>query len=222
MKKTKKYLIVAAIILIILISPLLYLEIARSTEFSKLSTKKEPAGATYGQPSHTPTYEIMLKSGHFTPEPLTGEEIEEVIDKNNIYYLVQFYDRSIWVYFWFNFYGIGRLGYLPDDTFIIKIPENTKPVMLYPSIRWIGIWEPERKINPTLKEEIDSLTPDETVNITIEFFSLNEEQLDQVKNMSVGFKPNGRVFIINPDNLLKIAELNFVKWITGEPHGHLI
>lgn len=219
----KKLYIAIIILLFLAVVSAVSLEVIRTQGLVRLQERQMPSGEIYNYTPHAPSYKLKLKAIQFIPEEMTSEQVASAIGKDNVYYLVQFKSYGLGEYALLGLYNIRELGYLPDDTYIMKIPNGTQPMLLYGSIRWIGIMQPEWKVSPTLKNYTNSLESNETVNISVQFFEpINEKQLNNIKNLTIGFKSDGMIFTIYPNNLIQIANLNFLKWITGEPKGHLI
>ena len=220
MKRLHLIIIIASIILLVSVVsgyPLGILESIKSGKFAELQTRKEPAGAIYEYSKPTPTYVIQLKTIQFKPEELTYNEVVYVIDTDAVYYLVQWKSFSLIDYGLMNLYNISNMGYIHNDTYIIKIPQDTQPTLLYNSIRWIGIWQPEWKISSGLKNYIDSLESNATIGIVIEFFeSIGENQINEIKKLSestVGFENDIGIIEIKKFKINEITNLSFVKWI---------
>lgn len=212
----KLYLIIAIIALVSVVSAY-SLEVMKTQEFAQLQTRMEPAGAIYNYSRPEPTYVMQLKTITFLPEELTYQQIASVVDQDNVYYLVQWKSFSLIEYGLMKLYGIGNIGYIHNDTYLIMIPSGAKPTLLYGSIRWIGIMQPEWKMTPTLRNYINSLGQNETIGIVIDFFeSIDGDQLNEIKNLSenvIGYENEISIIEIKVSKINDITNLSFVKWI---------
>ncbi|MFH1106943.1 MAG: S8 family serine peptidase [Candidatus Micrarchaeota archaeon] len=173
------------------------------------------------------SYQIKLKRGAFTPNAMTGSEINEYflsldLTLDRVYVLVQFNslggDPSDAEIQNLSDDNVTLLGSLADHTYIAKFPLRVLETKSYPFVRWISILDPVKKLSSNLDNytNSNSTTP---LNITIVFFEgLNPLQQDEFSNYSNIVISNdtnftSATFTTNTSLIGNLSELNFVKWL---------
>jgi len=165
------------------------------------------------------SYTVKLASGWFTPSPGVQLNTSSIAAAgiDYAYCLIQFYhsNYSMDDYSRFKESGIKILSYVPENTYYAKVPlsclENPPNF-----VRWMGILEAEQKIDPRVKQYVDSQS-NEPIKITVLLFEpLTESQSGMVRQFSESVLGTGRgstSIEVNPANITSIATLNNVKWI---------
>jgi len=167
------------------------------------------------------SFEVNLVSGHFLSNPVPKNvALQTIVSKtDNVYYLVQFDNNSVLRrdYPLLKNDNITVVEYIPDNTYIVKIPQNAFS-RTFNSIRWIDVLKPEQKVHSKLKEFANSHLND-TVEIAISFFEpLNEEQIIPIKQLSEKIIDFGAPFDsiiveIESNKIKQVSNMNFVKFI---------
>ena len=172
------------------------------------------------------SYTVKLGSGHFTPSVgihvNKSLKVMNMADTDSIYCLIQFYqdNHSIEDYYYLKESGVKILSYVPENTYYAKIPLSwldTPPSF----VRWIGTLNPEQKIDPSLKDEINS-RPSNKQEVIVNFFEpLTNEKINILKQSSIGDCISDEIVgsstilvTANRTEILELANFNFVKWIT--------
>ena len=150
MRKRLGTLLVAGLLLILLAATPTGLAPAAADDASLIHL----ARATFDPLAHEPTFDGPLAALN---ESVAGDSI----------YLLQFegavqdeWKEAV------ESAGIELLGYVPDNTFVVRIP-GLAAAQALPHVRWIGPYRPAYKIAPALDEHLQTDTP---VSLTVNLF----------------------------------------------------
>lgn len=192
--------------------------------------------------NQSPEFEIILKSGNFTPEP-TSDLVRAITaspeneDENSLYRLIQFYEipttnqkkalRAL---------GIELLSYLPNKAFFCRIHNPISRTSLETAnIRSIFQIENRIKLSPLLiKDELPSWAiSNGRIKLSVKYFSSHDKAtLEKFVLGNDGAilgwaDPINVVYIdIDLDKLIDIANNTTIQWIepvspAGTPEGTL-
>jgi len=122
------------------------------------------SGATLYSQSATLSSPIHLKSGSFDPLQVSaaGSGTAAQVDAAGLaYYLVQFAGpvEAIWLD-QVTALGGHVLGYLPENTHLVQMrPAVASSVASLPTVRWVGPYLPDYKLDPALQVHSAAITP---------------------------------------------------------------
>jgi Subtilase family/Secretion system C-terminal sorting domain len=174
---------------------------------------------------------IHLKTGEFRKgknlqnDLLFNESLPRIHYRNNYYSLIQFsnipgkQEKQLLINA-----GIRFFGYLPDNTFLVEVPDNITPTALKRyNVTGVYALEPEQKISPKLTaSSIQSADPDDYIAVcfvgTIDKATVEKElRKAGAQIATTKIQPTHAVFIhASAAILTKIAALPFVAFISSQ------
>jgi hypothetical protein len=144
-----------------------------------------------------------------------NEILEKKISKDDQLYIIQFKDKDHYEEYKKELEkeDVNFLDYLPDYSFIAKMDDSTAGIIAgYDFINWIGSYEPEYKIELSLKDK------EGKIKLIIIFIdSFNQEDFKSFINESGGeviYISNKMALVnINVEETINLANYNSVGWI---------